>query len=88
MQKVFFNAMKQFQGEYMGSILTAFLESMGARVRPDADDLMLSDEVYSGGVNRAVKDNDDLFPPEWRLSKSGRAQKAGPKPKTKKAQKG
>jgi enoyl-CoA hydratase len=74
MQKVFFNIMKQSQGEYMGSLLTAFLESMGARVRADGDDLMLTDEVYEGGVNRAVKSNDDLFPPDFRLSKSGRAE--------------
>ena len=72
MQKQFFQMMKQFQGEYMGSLLSSFLESMGGRVRPDAEDLMLTDEVYEGGLNRAVKSNDDLFPPDFRLSKSGR----------------
>jgi enoyl-CoA hydratase/carnithine racemase len=72
MQKMFFRMMKQYQGEYMGSLLTAFLESMGAGVRSDGQDLMLSDEVYSSGLNRAVKDNDHLFPPEWSLSKSQR----------------
>jgi enoyl-CoA hydratase/carnithine racemase len=73
MQKTFFQMMKQFQGEYMGSLLSAFLESMGGRVRPDGHDLMLNDEVYGSGLNNAVKSNDDLFPPEFRLSKSGRA---------------
>ena len=29
MQKVFFQIMKQHQGEYMGSLLSALLESMG-----------------------------------------------------------
>jgi enoyl-CoA hydratase len=72
MQKTFFQIMKQQQGEYMGSLLTAFLESMGGRVRPDADDLMLNDEVYGSGLNKAVKSNDELFPPEFRLSKSAR----------------
>ena len=72
MQKTFFQMMKQFQGEYMGSLLSAFLESMGGRVRPDGHDLMLNDEVYGSGLNNAVKGNDDLFPPEFRLSKSGR----------------
>jgi enoyl-CoA hydratase len=72
MQKAFFQIMKQQQGEYMGSLLTSFMESMGSRVRPDADDLMLTDEVYGGGLNKAVKSNDDLFPPEFRLSKSAR----------------
>ena len=73
MQKTFFQMMKQFQGEYMGSLLSAFLESMGGGVRPDDDDLMLSRKVYGSGLNNAVKSNDDLFPPEFRLSKSGRA---------------
>ena len=73
MQKTFFQMMKQFQGEYMGSLLSAFLESMGGRVRPDGHDLMLNDEVYGSGLNNAVKGNDDLFPPEFRLSKSGRS---------------
>ena len=35
MQKSFFQMMKQYQGEYLGSLLTAQLESMGNRVRPD-----------------------------------------------------
>jgi enoyl-CoA hydratase len=72
MQKMFFQTMKQYQGEYMGSLLTAMLESMGGSVRPDADDLMLDDKTYGSGLNKAVKRNDDLFPPEWGLSKSGR----------------
>ena len=72
MQKSFFQMMKQYQGEYLGSLLTAQLESMGNRVRPDDQDLMLTSEVYKGGLNNAVKANDDLLPPEFRLSKSGR----------------
>jgi len=72
MQKVFFAMMKQHQGEYMGSLLTAFLESMGPSVRADAADLMLDNAGYSSGLNEAVKDNDNQFPPEFRLSKSGR----------------
>jgi enoyl-CoA hydratase/carnithine racemase len=72
MQKTFFQMMRQFQGEYMGSLLTSFLESMGGRVRPDGPDLMLTDDVYDTGLNKAVKANDDLFPPDFRLSKSSR----------------
>ncbi|OBH89511.1 enoyl-CoA hydratase/isomerase family protein [Mycobacterium sp. E2989] len=71
MQKVFFEIMKQFQGEYMGSMLSGFFESMGGVVRPDGDDFMLSAAV-DRGLGAAVKDNDDKFPPEWRLSKKGR----------------
>jgi len=74
MQKGFFQVMKQFQGEYMGSLLISFLESMGGAVRPDGQDLVLGDDVYGSGLNNAVKVNDRLFPPEFRLSKSGRAE--------------
>jgi enoyl-CoA hydratase len=74
MQKAFFQMMKQYQGEYMGSILSSFLESMGGGVRPDGQDLMLGEEVYDSGLNKAVKVNDHQFPPEFRLSKSSRAE--------------
>ena len=72
MQKVFFEIVKQYQGgEYMGSLLSAFFESMGSGVSPDAEDLMLDDALDSG-LTDAVKDNDSKFPPEFRLSKSAR----------------
>ena len=35
MQKTFFEVFKQQQGEYMGSILSGWLESMGRQMRPD-----------------------------------------------------
>ncbi|GAA5065426.1 enoyl-CoA hydratase/isomerase family protein [Nocardia callitridis] len=73
-QKVFFEVMKQQQGEYMGSLLSGFFESMGGSVRPDDEDLMLDDSTFDRGLNESVKDNDSRFPPEFRLSKSGRAQ--------------
>jgi enoyl-CoA hydratase/carnithine racemase len=82
MQKSFFQMMKQHQGEYLGSLLTAQLESMGSRVRPDDQDLMLTSDVYKGGLNNAVKANDDPLPPEWRLSKSGRKRGRGEGPRT------
>ena len=72
MQKAFFELVKQYQGEYLGSMLSALFESMGSLVRPDGDDLMLGDAIDSGLAD-TVKDNDAKFPPEFRLSKSGRA---------------
>jgi hypothetical protein len=36
----------------------------------------LSKETMDAGLNVAVKDNDDQFPPEWRLSRSGRRRPA------------
>ncbi|MFC8046159.1 enoyl-CoA hydratase/isomerase family protein [Nocardia sp. NPDC057353] len=71
MQKVFFEIMKQQQGEYMGSLLSGFFESMGGHIAADSDDLML-DNAFEGGLNNSVKDNDDRFPPDFRLSRSGR----------------
>lgn len=72
MQKTFFEVMKQQQGEYMGSILTGWLESMLPLVTNDADELTLDEETFKKGLNNAVKDNDHMFPPDFRLSKSGR----------------
>ena len=74
MQKVFFEVMKQHQGEYMGSLLSAWLESMGGMLRDDDDGkrATLSQETMDAGLNLAVKDNDSAFPLEWRLSRSGR----------------
>ena len=72
MQKTFFEVMKQQQGEYMGSILTGWLESMLPMVSNDGGELKLGDDTFEKGLNNAVKDNDGLFPPEWRLSRSGR----------------
>ncbi len=71
MQKVFFEVVKQHQGEYLGSLLSAFFESMGSGVTPDGEDLMLDDAIDSG-LSGAVKDNDSRFPPDFRLSKSSR----------------
>jgi enoyl-CoA hydratase len=78
MQKVFFEIMKQFQGEYLGSMLSGVFESMGSSVLPDADELMLADAMEQG-LGGAVKDNDGKFPPEWRLSKKARPKRGARK---------
>jgi enoyl-CoA hydratase/carnithine racemase len=72
-QKMFFEVVKQFQAEYLGSVLSAVFESLGGTVRPDAGDFMLGDAI-DVGLADAVNDNDDKFPPEFRLSKSKRNQ--------------
>jgi enoyl-CoA hydratase/carnithine racemase len=73
-QKVFFEVMKQYQGEYMGSLLSAFFESMGGHIQHDEDDLNMHEAIDSG-LAGAVNDNDSRFPPEFRLSKSNRKKK-------------
>jgi enoyl-CoA hydratase/carnithine racemase len=74
MQKVFFEIMKQHQGEYMGSLLSAWLESMGGTLREDdtGRSANLGQDQMDEGLNRAVKGKDTAYPPEWRLSHSGR----------------
>ena len=37
-----------------------------------ASDVELGDDVFDKGLNNIVKDNDMNYPPEWRLSRSGR----------------
>jgi enoyl-CoA hydratase/carnithine racemase len=74
LQKTFFEIYKQQQGEYMGSMLSAWLESMGGTARNDVDGKRanLSMETMDAGLNVEVKNNDNAYPPEWRLSRSGR----------------
>jgi enoyl-CoA hydratase/carnithine racemase len=70
-QKMFFEIFKQQQGEYMGSLLAAFFESMGGGAVNDGADFDMN-EAIDRGLGDAVNDNDLRFPPEFRLSKSNR----------------
>jgi enoyl-CoA hydratase/carnithine racemase len=72
-QKMFFEVVKQFQGEYLGSLLSAMFESIGSTVRPDAagSDFMLG-AAMDAGLADAVNANDENFPPEFRLSRDNR----------------
>jgi len=68
MQKTFFEIFKQNQGEYMGSILSGWLEAMLPMVHSDGDELGVGGDTFERGLAAAVKDNDSRFPPDWRLS--------------------
>src|SRR3546814_7645995 len=70
---MFFEVFKQQKGEYMGSILTGWLESMGRQMKPDPSTLQLNRETLDKGLSSSVRDNDERFPLEWRLSRRGRA---------------
>jgi enoyl-CoA hydratase/carnithine racemase len=77
MQKTFFEVFKQHQGEYMGSVITGWLESMLPLVKNDSEgELGVDADTFEKGLATAVKDNDSRFPPEWRLSYKGRAAKS------------
>jgi enoyl-CoA hydratase/carnithine racemase len=72
-QKTFFEIYKQHQGEYMGSLLSGLLESLTPQLKADASSLKLDKEMLERGLTSSVRDNDERFPPEWRLSQRGRA---------------
>ena len=73
-QKTFLELYKQYRGEYMGSLLTGVVEGMLPMVTNDrASDVQLGEDVFGKGLNNIVKDNDLDYPPEWRLSRSGRS---------------
>jgi enoyl-CoA hydratase/carnithine racemase len=71
MQKTLFEVMKQKQGEYMGSILSGWLESMLPMVMGDGG-IEVGEAMFDKGLTNAVKDNDSRYPPDWRLSYAGR----------------
>jgi hypothetical protein len=56
----------------MGSLLSAFFESMGNGVANDSDDDLDMFDSIDTGLSAAVNDNDNKFPPDFRLSKKNR----------------
>jgi enoyl-CoA hydratase/carnithine racemase len=72
-QKTFLEIYKQSRGEYMGSLLTGFVEGMLPMMKNDKkNDVQLGADVFDKGLNNVVKDLDMEYPPEWRLSRSNR----------------
>lgn len=72
-QKTFLEIYKQSRGEYMGSLLTGFVEGMLPMMKNDRqNDVQLGSNVFDKGLNNVVKDLDMQYPPEWRLSRSNR----------------
>jgi len=72
-QKTFLELYKQYRGEYMGSLLTGFVEGMLPLMTPDRKgDTGVDSDTFSKGVNNVVKDIDMLYPPEWRMGMGNR----------------
>jgi enoyl-CoA hydratase/carnithine racemase len=71
-QKTFLEMYKQYRGEYMGSILTSLIESLGSHLHADEGEFVLNAEVLKRGLASVVKESEAQFPPEWRLSQKGR----------------
>jgi enoyl-CoA hydratase len=74
-QKTFLEIYKQYRGEYMGSSLTAMVESLWPYMRHEPTDPQFTADVLDTGVNNMVKDMEKGYPPEWRMSNSGRKRK-------------
>ena len=75
-QKTFFEAYKQYRGEYLGSLLTGWLEGMLPAMKPDRETKVdLGGDAFDEGIAKTVKNNDLNYPPEWRLSRTGRQAK-------------
>jgi enoyl-CoA hydratase len=73
-QKTFIETYKQYRGEYMGSLLTGWLEGMLPLMKDDnPGDVNLGKGGFDNGIANTVKNNDLNYPPEWRLSRGGRA---------------
>jgi len=72
-QKTFLEIYKQYRGEYMGTQLTAMVEAMWPYMRHEPNDMQFTEELMDAGVNNAVKDMEMGYPPEWRMSYSGRS---------------
>ena len=59
------------EGKHMGSVMTAWLESMLPLVKSDGE-MDLDVDTFGKGLANSVKDNDSLYPADWRLSHGAR----------------
>src|SRR3546814_16485129 len=57
-QKMFFEVFKQQKGEYMGSILTGWIESMGRQMKPEPTQLQLTRETLTKGLSSLDRKRD------------------------------
>ena len=74
-QKSFLEIYKQYRGEYMGSSLTSMVEALWPYMKHDPGELKFGASMFEAGVNNTVKDLENAYPPEWRMSRSGRKRK-------------
>ena len=74
-QKTFLEIYKQYRGEYMGSSLTSMIEALWPYMKHDPGELKFGASMFEAGVNNTVKDLENAYPPEWRMSRSGRKRK-------------
>lgn len=74
-QKTFLEIYKQYRGEYMGSLLTAMVEGLWPHMRHEPGDIDFAASMGKSNAATIVKDLESGYPPEWRMSRSGRKKK-------------
>jgi enoyl-CoA hydratase len=74
-QKTFMEIYKQYRGEYMGSLLTGMVESLWPYMKHEAGDLDFGASMSGSNISSIVKNLENSYPPEWRMSRSGRKRK-------------
>ncbi len=74
-QKTFLEIYKQYRGEYMGSLLTAMVEGLWPYMKHESGDLNFAASMGKSNIAAIVKDVENQYPAEWRMSRSGRKRK-------------
>ncbi len=74
-QKTFMEIYKQYRGEYMGSLLTSMVEGLWPYMRHEPGDIDFGASMGKTNIAAIVKDSENSYPPEWRMSRSGRKRK-------------
>jgi enoyl-CoA hydratase len=74
-QKTFLEIYKQYRGEYMGSLLTTMVEGLWPYMRHEPGDVDFGASMGKTNIAGIVKNLENSYPPEWRMSRSGRKKK-------------
>jgi len=74
-QKTFLEIYKQYRGEYMGSLLTSMVEGLWPYMRHEPGDVNFGASMGETNIASIVKNREGSYPPEWRMSRSGRKRK-------------
>jgi enoyl-CoA hydratase len=74
-QKTFFELYKQYRGENLGSSLSAMIEGLWPYMRHEADEVKFGAAMTDSNVASIVKNLENHYPPEWRMSRGARKRK-------------
>jgi enoyl-CoA hydratase len=66
---------KQYRGEYMGSLLTTMVEGLWPYMKHEPGDVDFGASMGKSNIAGIVKNLENSYPPEWRMSRSGRGKK-------------